>query len=222
MRTGAMNGVKKVVIAEDHTIIREGLIALLTIEGGYEIVGEAGNGIDAIRRAEQMAPDILLIDLSMPLMTGIEAIREIKKRNPAIKILALTVHESEEYIQETLRAGADGYVLKDADSEELIRAMKTTLEGRAFLSPAISGKVIKGYLHGRPEERSSSGWESLSHREREVLKLIAEGHKNREIADLLCISVRTVETHRRNLMRKLDFHNLAALTAFALHKGLIF
>ena len=216
-----MTTTHKIVIAEDHTILREGLRALLSLDPNYEIIGEAEDGRDAIRCVEKLMPDLLLIDLSMPRMNGMEAIRDIKKRYPEIKIIALTVHKTEEYILATLEAGADGYVLKDATHDELMIAINSVLSGKPYLSPGVSEKVIEGYLEGRRTMRPSSAWDTLSQREREVLKLIAEGYKNKEIADDLCISIKTVEKHRSNLMKKLNLHNAAALTAFAMEKGLI-
>jgi DNA-binding NarL/FixJ family response regulator len=161
------------------------------------------------------------MDLSMPKMDGMDAIREIKKRCPSTKVLALTVHRTEEYILATLRAGADGYVLKDATHAELLMAIRSVLMGKRYLSPGASEKVIEGYLDGRKTLRSHSPWDTLTQREREVLKLIAEGYKNREIADYLYISVKTVEKHRANLMKKLDLHSTSALTALAMEKGLV-
>jgi two-component system response regulator NreC len=212
---------RRILIAEDHTILREGLRALLSAEPEFTVVGEAEDGRAAIRSAESLTPDLILLDLSMPRMNGMEAIREIKKRCPETKILVLTVHKTEEYIMAALEAGAEGYVLKDADHSELIMAIKTILQGHTYLSPGISGKVVRGYLNGRKTSEFSTSWDSLTQREREVLKLIAEGYKNREIADYLYISVKTVEKHRANLMKKLDLHNASALTAFAMEKGLI-
>jgi DNA-binding NarL/FixJ family response regulator len=211
----------RIVLAEDHTILREGLRALLSADPNFEIIGEAQNGREAVRCVEKMEPDLLLMDLSMPRMSGMDAIREIKKRYPEIKIIALTVHKTEEYLLTTLKAGADGYVLKDATHEELVMAIKNVMGGKSYLSPGVSEKVIVGYLEGRESNRSISPWETLSQREREVLKLIAEGFKNKEIAEDLCISLKTVEKHRANLMKKLDLHNAAALTVYAVQKGLV-
>lgn len=211
----------RVVIAEDHTILREGLRALLSAESDLEVVGEAEDGRQAIRRVEELGPDLILTDLSMPKMNGVEAIREIKKRAPETKVLALTVHKAEEFILEVLQAGADGYVLKDASSEELMMAIKSVLGGKRYLSPSVSQLVIEGYLEGRKSIASSSPWDTLTKRERQILKLIAEGHKNKEIADYLYISVKTVEKHRANLMKKLDLHSAAALTAYAMERGLV-
>jgi DNA-binding NarL/FixJ family response regulator len=212
---------KHIVIAEDHTILREGLRALLSSQPGIEIVGEAQDGMEAIRQCEKLAPDLVMMDLSMPKMNGLGAIREIKKRCPGAKVLVLTVHDSEEYIVSTLEAGADAYVLKDASRNELIMAIECVFSGKSFLSPAISQKVIEGYLDRKKRSGPTSSWETLTQRERDILKLIAEGYKNREIGDFLCISAKTVEKHRANLMKKLDLHSTSALTAFALEKGLV-
>jgi DNA-binding NarL/FixJ family response regulator len=210
-----------IVLADDHTILRAGLRALLTADSNFEVVGEARDGREAVRCVEKLGPDLLLMDLSMPRMSGMDAIREIKKRYPETKIIALTVHKTEEYLLTTLKAGADGYVLKDATHAELILAIKNVMSGKSYLSPGVSEKVIEGYLEGKKGSRSLSSWETLSQREREVLKLIAEGYKNKEIAEDLCISLKTVEKHRANLMKKLDLHNAAALTIYAVDKGLV-
>jgi len=212
----------RLIIAEDHTILREGLKALIGSDPELEIIGEAIDGRDAVSCVEELAPDLVLMDLSMPKMHGLEAIKEIKSRFPKTKILTLTVHKTEEYVYAALQAGTDGYVLKDATHAELSLAIKNVLKGNQYLSPAISAKVIKGYLGGEKTPLENSAWnDTLTQREREVLKLIAEGHKNREIADLLFISAKTVEKHRSNLMGKLKLHNVAAITAYAIEKGLV-
>jgi len=211
----------RIVLAEDHTILREGLRALLSADPKFQIVGEAADGREAVRSVEKLGPDLVMMDLSMPRMTGMDAIREIKKRYPETKVIALTVHKTEEYLRTTLQAGADAYVLKDATHDELLMAIENVLEGKTFLSPGVSEKVIEGYLAGQGTRMPNSVSELLSQREREVLKLIAEGYKNKEIADDLCISLKTVEKHRANLMKKLDLHNAAALTAYAIEQGLI-
>jgi len=212
---------KRIVIAEDYTILREGLKSLLSSHSEFEIVGEAEDGIKAVRLISEQEPHIALMDLSMPLMNGMEAIKEAKRECPETKILVLTVHKEEEYVFASLEAGADGYVLKDADFDELVMAIKSVLRGQRYLSPEISGKVIDGYLKGGKDQTPRTPWDTLTQREREVLKLIAEGHKNREIADILCISLKTVEKHRDNLMKKLDLHSAAELTAFAMEKGIV-
>jgi two-component system, NarL family, response regulator NreC len=211
----------RIVIAEDYTILREGLKSLLSSSANFEIIGEAEDGREAIRCVEQLKPDLILMDLSMPRMNGLEAIREIKRRFSKTAILVLTVHKTEEYILATLKAGADGYVLKDATQSELMMAVKNVLSGKHYISPGISEKVIEGYLDGRKTLKTRTSWETLTQREREILKLIAEGYKNKEIADFLCISPKTVEKHRANLMEKLSLHNVQALTSFAIDKGLV-
>ena len=216
-----MKKIFSIVIAEDHTILREGVKALLSPHPDLKVVGEAADGLEAIRCVQNHSPDMILLDLSMPRMTGLDAIKEIKRVNADTKIVVLTVHNTEEYILSTLQAGADGYVLKDAHSTELMTAIRQVLEGHRYLSPGISGTIIDGLLEGKKESAIRSAWDMLTQREREILKLVAEGHKNKEISDLLCISVKTVEKHRANLMDKLGLHNVASLTALAAEKGLI-
>jgi DNA-binding NarL/FixJ family response regulator len=212
---------QRIVIAEDYTILREGLRSLLSSHPEFEIVGEAEDGQVAIQTVDRFKPDLALMDLSMPRMNGMDAIKEIKKRSPETKVLVLTVHKSEEYIYAALQAGADGYVLKDSPHAELGMAIRSVLDGKRYVSPGISERLIEGYLEGRKKAKPLSPWETLTQREREILKLIAEGHKNKEIAEYLCISFKTVEKHRANLMKKLDLHNVQTLTALALEKGLI-
>jgi DNA-binding NarL/FixJ family response regulator len=208
------------VIAEDHRILREGLRSLLSSNPAFEIVGEAENGREAVRRVEELKPSLILMDLSMPKMDGLDAIEEIKKRCPDTKVLVLTVHKAEEYVYASLKSGADGYLLKDATRAELVLAVENVLRNKSYVSPGISGKLVATYLEGRGPLESDSSLGLLTPRERQILKLIGEGHRNKEIADYLCISPKTVEKHRANLMKKLDLHSAAALTAFAMEKGL--
>jgi two-component system response regulator NreC len=212
---------RRILIVEDHTLLRAGLRALLAQEPDIEIAGEADNGRDAICLISTLAPDLVLMDLSMPGANGIDAIAEIKRRNPDIKILVLTLHRAEEYIHQSLRAGADGYILKDATHDELRIAIRSVLNGKTYLSPDISNMVISGYLGSGKGAGASSAWETVTDRERQVLKLVAEGRSNKSIAGYLCLSVKTVEKHRSNLMKKLDLHNASMLTAFAIAKGLV-
>ena len=216
-----MGKIVRIVLVEDHTILREGLRALLSADPKFEIVGEADDGREAVRQVEKLIPDLVVMDLSMPRMTGMDAIREIKRRHPGTKIIALTVHKAEEYLRTTLQAGAEGYVLKDATHEELMLAIQNVLKGKTFLSPSVSNTVIEGYLEGKENQIPNPKLGLLSPREREILKLIAEGYKNKEIAADLFISLKTVEKHRANLMKKLDLHNAAALTTFAIEQGLV-
>jgi DNA-binding NarL/FixJ family response regulator len=211
---------KRIVIAEDHTILREGLRFLISGDD-YEVVAEAKDGLEAIQCVENWKPDLLLLDLSMPRMNGISAIKEIKSRFPETKILALTIHESEEHVLEAFQSGTDGYCLKDAGRTELLMAIKSVLSGKPYLSPGVSEKVLDGYLEGRKTLKTGSAWDTLTQREKEVLKLVGEGYKNKEIADYLCISSGTVGKHRANIMKKLDLHNASALTAIAIEKGLV-
>ncbi len=216
-----MNGKKRIFIVEDHTLLRAGLRALLSQDPDLEIVGEADNGRDAIRAIGSLAPHLVLMDLSMPGMNGIEAMMDIKRRSTDTRVLVLTIHKTDEYIHESLRAGADGYILKDATHDELRVAIRSVLNGKTYLSPDISDKVIHGYLGTGKADNIGSTWDTLTHREREVLKLVAEGHPNKYIADYLCLSIKTVEKHRSNLMKKLDLHNASTLTSYAIEKGLV-
>jgi DNA-binding NarL/FixJ family response regulator len=211
----------RIVIAEDHKILREGLKALVGSNEDFQIVAEAADGIEAIRAVEKHRPDLLLLDLSMPRMSGISVIKDIKSRFPETKILALTIHESEDYILESFHSGLDGYCLKDASQSELLMAINHVLEGKTYLSPGISDKVLIGFLEEKKALKSVTSWDTVTQREREVLKLVGEGYKNKEIADYLCISVKTVEKHRSNIMRKLDVHTSSGLTAVAIERGLV-
>ena len=212
---------KRIVIAEDYTIVREGLKALLDSYPDFEVVAESRDGREAIEYAGRLKPDLILMDLSMPKTDGMTAIQEIKRRFPEIKILALTVHKTDGYVRRTFEAGADGYILKDASYSELEMAIRTVLKGTPYVSPGISDGIIKGYLVGMKSVTPNTLLDTLTPRELEVMKLIAEGYRNKEISEYLCISVKTVEKHRTNLMKKLDTHSAAALTLVAVKEGLI-
>jgi len=212
----------RILIVDDHSLFRAGLGALLSSDTDVEVVGEADNGRDAIRAVGQLNPHMVLSDLTMPAMNGMEAITEIKRRYPNVRILVATLHQTEDYIRESLKAGADGYILKDATPEEFHVAVHSILRGKTYLSTDVSSKVVSGYLGGGVNGAgNSSVYDSLTHREREVLKLVAEGRQNKGIAEFLNLSVKTVEKHRSNLMAKLEVHNAAGLTAYAIEKGLI-
>lgn len=205
----------RVMIADDHTIMREGLRALLESQDSVEVVAAVENGREAVRMVTALKPDLVLMDLAMPEMDGLTAIRELVRRSCECKVLVLTMHKTEEHIRAALQAGANGYILKDASRAELLMAIQCVLSGKVFISPAVADRIVTGYLdRGEGGVRLLS--DTLTSRERQVLKLIAEGRRNREIAEQLFVSVKTVEKHRANLMSKLDLHNTAALTAFAL------
>jgi len=210
----------KVLLAEDHTIVRQGLCALLEGEAGLEVIGEAEDGREAIQKVERLHPDVVVMDISMPALNGLEATRQIKERFPEVKVLILTMHANEEYVFQILRAGASGYVVKQAAVTELISAIQAVSQGDSYLSPAISKKVIEEYIR-KAEAMVENSYDRLTDREREVLQLIAEGHSNREIAALLHLNVKTVENHRASLMDKLHIHSTAELTRYAIHKGVI-
>lgn len=212
---------KRILIVEDHTLLRAGLRALLSQENDFEIVGEVDNGRDAVQAVGLLSPQLVLTDLSMPGMNGLESIVDIKRRFPDTRVLVMTIHKTEEYIHESLRAGANGYILKDATHDELRVAIRSVLNGKTYLSPDISSKVINGYLGTDKAANATSPWDILTHREREVLKLVAEGHPNKYIANYFFLSIKTIEKHRSNLMKKLDLHNASTLTAYAIEKGLV-
>ncbi|MBN1882443.1 MAG: response regulator transcription factor [Deltaproteobacteria bacterium] len=212
---------QRILIAEDHTLLRRALTVLLENHDRYVVAGEASDGFEAVKMACSLVPDVVLMDLSMPKMNGTEAIIEIKKQCANTRILVLTAHDNEEMIFETLRAGVSGYILKDDTETELMNAIDAVAAGKTYLSPGISSRVVNGYLTGKGADRASTPLVDLSAREREVLKLIAEGYKNKEIADLLYVSETTVRKHRANIMEKLDLHNASALTAFAIEHGLL-
>jgi DNA-binding NarL/FixJ family response regulator len=185
------------------------------------IVGEAEDGLEALRGIRKTKPDLVLLDLSMPKLGGISVIKEVKRELPETRMLALTIHESDQYILEVFQAGADGYCIKDTSREELMIAIESVLQDKTYISPGIADHVVEGFLTGREKMKKEGRWDTVTQREREVLKLLAEGFTNKEISDLLHISAKTVEKHRANLIAKLDIHNVAQLTAYAIEKGLV-
>ncbi|MFQ5549075.1 MAG: response regulator [Woeseia sp.] len=209
---------RRTLIVEDQTIMREGLQALLASEPDFEVVGATPEGESSIRAATTLRPDIILTDLSMPHMSETGAITRIKRKHPDMKIVVLTFHKEDEFIQAALQAGADAYVLKDDSREELLAALRTAVTGRRYLSSSILERVITGYVDRSTETPT---WEILTDREREVMKLIAEGYRTKDIAAHLTVSPRTVEKHRMNLMKKLDLQSVSAVTAYAIANGII-
>jgi len=213
----------RVLLADDHTIVRKGLCALLEEETDISVIGEAEDGREAVEKALTLEPDVVVMDIGMPSLNGLEAVKAIKKGRPEMKVLILTMHENEEYITEALRSGVSGYLLKKSAPRDLITAIQLAYKGESFLSPAISTKVINRFIRQNTASESESidSEISLTTREREVVQLIAEGLTNKEIAGNLGISIKTVKNHRSNLMEKLDLHNTAEITQFAIKNGII-
>lgn len=210
----------RILIVDDHTLLREGLNTIVTSSPEMEVVGGAENGLIAVKLAAELKPDLILMDINMPIMNGTEALISIKKRYPEIKIIMLTAHKAEEYIRESLHAGADGYVLKNSTRAELLSAIQKVLNGKSYLSPEVSEQILNEYM-GKATVPTASAWDTLVKREREVLKLVAEGNSNKMIASLMSVSIKTVEKNRSNLMKKLHLQNSAMLTAYAIEKGLL-
>jgi two-component system response regulator NreC len=211
----------RVLLAEDHTIVRQGLRSILDGREGIQVVGEAKDGREAVEKAQQLQPDIVLMDLSMPLLSGLEATRQIKSQCPQIEVLVLTMHADEEYVFQILQAGASGYLLKQSAVGELVTAIQVVCEGNSYLSPAISRKIVDEYVRQAREQGKVDPYEQLTDREREVLHLIAEGYSTQKIADLLFISPKTVRGHRSSLTEKLGLHSNAELTRYAIRKGIV-
>ncbi len=212
----------KVLLVDDHTIVRQGIKALLDTQEGIEVVGEAEDGREAIEKVKQMAPNVIVIDITMPNLNGIEATRQIKKINPEIKVLVLTVHDNEEYIHRILQAGASGYLLKESAVSDLVSAINAVEKDDIFLSPSISKVVVKDYIrHVETESGDFDSLNILTNREREVLQLIAEGHTNKEIARILKLSIKTIDVHRSHIMDKLNIHDITGLVKYSIRKGLI-
>jgi two-component system response regulator NreC len=211
----------EVLLVDDHEIVRAGLRSLLERHQDVKIVGEAGSGREAVELAAELKPDVVLMDVSMGDMDGVEATRRIKKRSPEVNVLALTVHEEEAYFFEMLTAGASGYVPKRASPQVLLTAIAIVAKGEVFLHPAVAGALVQEYLQEGRSGAKKRVYNGLTSRQREVLTLIAEGLSNQEIADRLQISVRTVERHRENIMKRLNLHSRVELVKYALRKGLI-
>lgn len=211
----------KILLVDDHALFREGIRALLSAESDIEVVGEAADGEQAIELAEKLLPDVIVMDLVMPGMNGMQAARQLHDKYPNIKILILSMYDDDEYVYQILRAGASGYVLKRAASDDLLRAIREVEKGGSALHPTVAAKLIKDYVRRAKSMEQSDSGSLLTARESEVLKLVAEGHTNQQIADILGLGRKTVDTHRTNIMRKLDLHDVTALVKYALKRGLI-
>jgi two-component system response regulator NreC len=209
----------RVLLADDHAIVREGVRMILNAQPDMEVIGEASNGLGALSLAHTLKPDLVLMDIGMPGMNGLEATRALKEAHPLIQILILTMLEDEDYFFRILAAGASGYVLKGAGSDELLSAIRAVSQGGVYLFPTMAKKLVSDYLKGQAS--SAGAGDPLTPREREVLKLIAAGKMNREIAELLVISLNTVQTHRLHIMEKLNLHNRTELIKYAIRRGLI-
>jgi len=209
------------LLAEDHTIVRQGLQALLKQSDHIEVIGQAEDGQEAVRKTDELKPAVVLMDISMPILNGIEATRQIKKQHPETKVLILSMHPNEEYIYAALNAGASGYILKQDAHLDLMTAIEVVAKDEVFLSPSVSTKVVKDYLHKASELAPADKLEKLTSRERQILQLIAEGKTNKQIAGMFFISVKTVETHKGNLKEKLGVRTIADLVKYAVRKGIV-
>ncbi|MBI4843274.1 MAG: response regulator transcription factor [Nitrospirae bacterium] len=211
--------VNKILIADDHKIMRDGLRILLEKHEEFKVIGEAGDGRTAVKMASELSPDLIVMDASMPDMNGIEATRQIMSKSSGVKIIALSMHSDRQYIIEMLKAGALGYVLKDCAYDELVNAIRSVMDDVMYLSPKIADSILTEYISGVPF-KNITAFSSLTNREREVLQLISEGKTTKEIAAILNVSIKTVETHRQQLMNKLKIHSIAGLTKYAVREGL--
>jgi len=211
----------RLLLVDDHTLVREGLRAVLDSGGEMKVAGEAGNGLEAIEKFRELRPDVTLLDIGMPGMDGFAACRRIRAEHPDARILILTVHAEEQFFFEALRAGAHGYVLKRSTGDDLRRAIRAVAQGRTWLPPELAGSLVEDFVNRVRGGEDDHALDALSVREREVLKLVAEGHTNAEIAKLLSISPKTVQTHRAHAMEKLDLHERTGLVRYAIRTGLI-
>ena len=211
----------RVLLVDDHRILREGVRALLAGEPGIKVVGEAEDGESAILQVDSVKPDVVLMDMVMPRLGGLEATVRIKASHPEVVVLIMSMHDNDEYVQQVIRAGASGYVLKGVTGDDLVRAINAVYEGASFVDPAIAAKLVEDYVHRVRGDVTGDPKELLTPREQEILKLVAEGHSNHEIATQLFLSKKTVETHRANTMRKLDLHDVTELVKYALRRGII-
>lgn len=211
----------RILIADDHALVREGIAAFLRMSDEFEVVGEAADGVEAIEAVRKTKPDIILMDISMPRLGGLEATVEIKKIAPDARILVLTQYEDSVYIRRFFKAGASGYLLKKAVGEDLLTAIRAVKQGKTYVHPSIASGVVNGYLGIQKGEPQEDPYDQLTDREKQVLKLVAEGHTHKEAADILGISVKTVIAHQTNISEKLKIHSRAGLIKFAIQKGII-
>ncbi len=211
----------RVVVVDDHTVVRDGVCALLALAPDIEIVGEAGDGREALEKLRELSPDVVLMDVAMPMMGGLETTRRIRKEFPNVKVLVLTQYADKEYVFPVIEAGANGFISKTAASSEIATGIRSVYRGDSFLSPSVAKLLVENYQQLGSSRESADPYNQLTDREREVLKLLAEGHTNQEIADILLISPKTVDGYKTSLMDKLDIHNRIDLVKYALRKGII-
>jgi len=212
---------KKILVVVGPQMFREFLCSMLEARKNIEVVGQVFDGFEAVEAVKKHIPDLLLLDLFLPRYSGISVLHSVRNTYPDMKIMVLTDYKSDQYVLEAFEAGANGYCIKDSSRDELLVAVRSVIAGQTFICPGIADEVMEGYLQGRKNNRQNSDWDAITQREREVLKLLAEGFRNREIGNILHISSKTVEKHRSNIMKKLGLHNVAALTAFAIEHGLV-
>ena len=210
-----------IILADDHTIVRQGLAKLLEGESGFNVIGEAENGREAVGKVEELKPDVVIMDISMPMLNGIEATRQIKKIRPKTRVIILSMHCHDRYIRELFSLGASGYLLKDSSGGDIVKAIQSAMDGDTYMSPAVSRLVIEDYVSTKKKSFREELYTSLSNREREVFQIIAEGHSTREISEILCISPSTVKTHRAKIMEKLRIENISQLVQFAIRIGIV-
>jgi len=211
----------RILVADDHTLVRQGLRKILESQPGWVVVGEAGDGRDAVQQTMDLQPDVVIMDIAMPRLNGVEAVQQIERRNPNARVLVLSMYSDEAYVTRAVRAGAAGYLLKDSADVDLIQAVSAVSEGKSFFSPAVARVLLDEYVRQLAERGIADRFDTLSEREREVFQLIAEGHSNKAVATMLHISPTTVETHRAHIMEKLDLHSTADIVLCAVRKGIV-
>jgi two-component system response regulator NreC len=211
----------RLLVADDHKIFRQGIKKLLEEEPDLQVVGESADGRETVKKATELKPDVILMDIAMANLNGLEATKQIKKVLPETKVIMLTMHKNEEYVLQSFQAGASGYILKEGAVEELVSAIRSIHQDKSFLSPTVSKTLVDAYLRKMETGKTETPFDLLTDREREVLQLIAEGYTNREVAKQLFISVKTVEAHRAHIMQKLNIHDIAKLVKYAIQKGLV-